>query len=76
MPGKAEGYFSVNTVNTDDVGAGHEEFSREFLQSVNLPGLLLSFLKLNIGMSIMLLRNLWPSEGLCNGTRLVVTRLI
>ncbi len=72
---KAEGYFSVNTVNTDDVRAGHEKFFRKFLQSVNLSELLLSFLKLKIDMSIMLLHNLQFLKELCNETQLVITYL-
>ena len=31
MPEEAERYFSVNTVNTDNVRAGYEKFFREFL---------------------------------------------
>jgi ATP-dependent DNA helicase PIF1 len=32
-------------------------------------------LKLKVGVPIILLRNLNPSEGLCNGTRLIVRDL-
>ena len=63
---EAEDYFSVNIINTDDVEAGCKKFSQKFLQSVNLLRLLLSFLKLKIDMSVMLLHNLQLSEELCN----------
>lgn len=75
MPGDAEDYYAVNTAHTDDVGAGHEEFPREFLHSLQLSGLPPSLLKLKVGSPVMLLRNLRPSEGLCNGTRLIIARL-
>jgi ATP-dependent DNA helicase PIF1 len=32
-------------------------------------------LSLKVGAPILLLRNLYPKEGLCNGTRIVITRL-
>ena len=75
MPGDFEDYHAVNSANMDDAGRGQEEFAREFLQSVQLPGLPPSHLRLKVGVPVMLLRNLRPSEGLCNGTRLVITRL-
>ncbi|XP_071912361.1 uncharacterized protein [Coffea arabica] len=45
----------------------------EMLHSLNFPGLPNHFLELKERTPIILLRNLNQSEGLCNGTRLVVT---
>jgi len=47
----------------------------EFLNSLTVSGLPSHNIKLKIGSPIMLLRNLDQSEGLCNGTRLIITRL-
>ncbi|GBM87158.1 hypothetical protein AVEN_150840-1 [Araneus ventricosus] len=47
----------------------------EFLNSLIPTGLPPYELKLKIGCIIMLLRNLAPSKGLCNGTRLIITKL-
>ncbi|KAH1203302.1 ATP-dependent DNA helicase PIF4 [Glycine max] len=47
----------------------------EFLNSLNTFGLPNHRIKLKIGSPIMLLRNLDQTQGLCNGTRLIVTRL-
>ena len=72
MPGELHTFYSVDQAVTDDVDEGREEFTCEFLQSIEFSGLPPSILQLKINVPIMLLRNLWPSEGLCNGTRLVV----
>ena len=47
----------------------------EFLNSLTTSGLPNHCQKLKIGTPIMLLRNLDQTQGLCNGTRLTVTRL-
>jgi len=47
----------------------------EFLNSLKTFGLPNHCIKLKIGSTIMLLRNLDQTQGLCNGTRLIVTRL-
>ena len=47
----------------------------EFLNSITVSGLPLSCLSLKVGSPLMLLHNLDPSSGLCNGTRLVLTRI-
>jgi hypothetical protein len=47
-------------------------FPREFLQSIDLPSLPPHELRLKVGCPVMLLRNLDPNGGLCNGTRLIV----
>lgn len=48
------------------------EYPEEFLHSLNASGLPPHSLKLKQGVSVMLLRNLSVSQGLVNGTRLVV----
>ena len=47
----------------------------EVLRSLRLSSLPPAVLKLKVGAPILLLRNLQPLVGLCNGTRLVVTRV-
>jgi len=47
----------------------------EFLNSLTMSGLPNHRIKLKIGVPIMLLKNLDQAEGLCNGSRLIVTRL-
>lgn len=47
--------------------------SLENLRAVDVPGIPPGVLKLKIGAPVMCLRNLASSEGLCNGTRMIVT---
>ncbi|KAL4590964.1 hypothetical protein LXL04_003911 [Taraxacum kok-saghyz] len=46
-------------------------YPMEFLNSLNFSGLPPHYLRLKIGCPIILLRNIYPSNGLCNGTRLI-----
>jgi len=61
---------SVDSVSEED-GIHHAYFS-EFLQQLNADGLSLALLCLKVGSLVILLRNLDPGEGFCNGTRIVV----
>ena len=47
----------------------------EELQNIDLPELPLSKLRLKVGVPIIVLRNLQPEEGVCNGTRMIITKL-
>ena len=67
-------YFARDEVK-DDSDAHISEYTTEFLYSLSPAGLPLGTLKLQVGMPVMLLRNLYPNQGLCNGTRLIITRL-
>ena len=49
--------------------------TNEFFNSLTTSGLPNHCIKLKIGSPIMLLRNLDQTQGLSNGTRLIVTRL-
>jgi ATP-dependent DNA helicase PIF1 len=50
----------------------HNYYPQEFLNTLTPNGIPPHVLKLNIGCPVILLRNLDPANGLCNGTRLVV----
>ncbi|KAL3620271.1 hypothetical protein CASFOL_035183 [Castilleja foliolosa] len=70
-------YYSSNTVCRSDstgdmLGDVH---TPEFLNSIKCSGVPNHELNLKVGTLVMLLRNTDPSNGLCNGTRLLITRL-
>lgn len=80
MPGAVREYASVNTLPPDDDNTrmgGDDSFrpAEEVLQTIESSNLPPSVLKLKKGMPIMVLRNLSPSDGICNGTRLAITAL-
>ena len=67
-------YFAFDEVQNDQ--AHHiSDYPAEFLQTLGGSGLPLGKLTLQVGMPVMLLRNLYPKMGLCNGTRLIITCL-
>ena len=57
----------------EDGGEGtHTDVPDDFLCTIKPPSLPLSQLRMKIGCPLMLMRNLDPGKGLCNGTRLIL----
>ena len=50
----------------------HNYYPEEFLNTLTPNGLPRHVLKLKIGCPVILLRNIEPTNGLCNGTRLII----
>ena len=75
-PGDKIIYFAADKMSESD-GAdrtiGHR-YPNEYLNSLNPSGLPPFKLELKVHCPIMLLRNIAPKDGLCNGTRLMVVR--
>src|SRR5688572_4901322 len=73
IPGEVILYPSADLVNLPEDSAVEQPqiYSPEFLRSLNIPELPPGELKLKLGVPIILLRNLNPSEDLCNRTRLI-----
>ncbi|GBN90842.1 hypothetical protein AVEN_35731-1 [Araneus ventricosus] len=74
LPGETVVYEAVDDIVSDDSN-DRLTFPVEFLNSLTPTGMPPYKLNLKPGCVIMLLRNLAPTEGLCNGTRLIVTKL-
>ncbi|KAG0618503.1 hypothetical protein M758_4G069300 [Ceratodon purpureus] len=64
----------LNTLEAD--ADNHAAYPYEYLNSLDLSGISLAKLDLKIGCPIILLRNLAPKQGLCNGARMVLTRFL
>jgi ATP-dependent DNA helicase PIF1 len=77
LPGQSRVYDAANSVNFNvmDEDVERPDISQEFLRAQNLSGLAPSKLELKVGVPIICLRNLFPREGLYNGTRMIVTKL-
>jgi hypothetical protein len=75
MVGEKRTFISADKVITKagaDDPQVHDAMPLEYLRSLDASGLAPGEISLKIGCPIILLRNLSPSAGLCNGTRLVV----
>lgn len=77
MSGVAQHYVSADTVVYEDGvdPTDQEAIPVEFLRSITGSGLPPGDLELKPGCPVILLRNLNPTDGLCNGTRLIIRRL-
>ena len=77
MIGEHIEYLSSDSVEkSETIDSYHfSSLTTKFLNSLITSGLPNHSIKLKVGSPIMLLRNLDQSEGLCNRTRLIVTRL-
>ncbi|XP_024990585.1 ATP-dependent DNA helicase PIF1-like [Cynara cardunculus var. scolymus] len=65
--GEEKIYYSFDEAEDDK----NNLYPMEFLNSLTVSGLPPHYLRLKIGCPIILLRNIDPSNGLCNGTRLI-----
>ncbi|KAK1559467.1 hypothetical protein Q3G72_014806 [Acer saccharum] len=77
IPGEITTYLSSDSICKASGKVFDQDlmFPVEFLNSLKFSGLPNHELHLKIGIPIILLRNINPSVGLCNGTRLIVTQL-
>jgi PIF1-like helicase/Helitron helicase-like domain at N-terminus/Helicase len=68
-------YESADRVEDDDQGLGLE-LPPAYLATLSPSGIPPASLRLRKGTPVMLLRNLYAQNGLCNGTRLIVTQML
>jgi hypothetical protein len=68
FPGEQTILMGVDKVNKDT----SHVYPAEFLNSLNASGLPLARLTVKPGCPLMLLRNIDPANGLCNGTRMIL----
>lgn len=77
LPGEERTYLSRDSLHSDHMDSDRADnvHSVEFLNTISSPGLPSHELNLKVGTPVMLLRNVDQVAGLCNGTRLMITRL-
>ncbi|XP_025981168.1 ATP-dependent DNA helicase PIF1 [Glycine max] len=77
IPGEEKEYCSADSVDKSDelLSPAFGVLTAEFLNSLKTSGIPNHKLRIKVGTPIILLRNLDQAYGLCNRTRLIVTRL-
>ena len=74
LAGEAKNYLSADSAFRDG-GVPDDSIPQEYLNTLTLAGMPAHELRLKVGCPVILLRNLNSARGLCNGTRLIVTKL-
>ncbi|XP_048620012.1 ATP-dependent DNA helicase pif1-like [Brassica napus] len=77
VPSQAREYLSSDSVEVEATPDDDwtRNYPQEYLNSLEFPGLPNHRLCLKVGAPVMMLRNLNQDHGLCNGTRMVVSKL-
>ncbi|XP_017233206.1 uncharacterized protein LOC108207255 [Daucus carota subsp. sativus] len=75
LPGETHTFYNQDSLEEQGLEENDfdESFPIEYLNSLNIPCIPKHELKLKIGTPVMLMRNLNQINGLCNGTRMMVT---
>lgn len=72
LPGELHTVFAFDSADVNEENPDFAELPSQYLQSINLPGLLLSRLELKIVCPVVLVRNLCPSQDVCNRSRMSI----
>ncbi|XP_026378687.1 uncharacterized protein LOC113273137 [Papaver somniferum] len=78
LPGKEHVFLSSDSISPQSYDFENAEllYNQEYLNSQKLSGVPNHVLRLKLNVPVMLTRNINPSAGLCNCTRLIVTRIM
>ncbi|XP_076882479.1 uncharacterized protein LOC143530956 [Bidens hawaiensis] len=76
-PGTTKTYINIDSIVSQPGDQNDESlYPVEYLNLLNINSLPPHVLELKVNAPIILLRNLNPNDGLCNGTRLIITQLL
>jgi hypothetical protein len=77
LAGETRVYDAINSIsfNTIKKEGNRPDIFIEFLRAQNPSGLPPARLELKIGAPVICFRNLFPRKRLCNGTRIIITKL-
>ncbi len=75
LKGDSKCYLSADSICESENNMQRAQYPLEFLNSLTPMGMPPHFLNLKKNCCVMLLRNLNPKKGMCNGTRLIVESL-
>jgi ATP-dependent DNA helicase PIF1 len=78
LPTPLKSFYSFDQVVEDSATDGRltaDEVAPEYLRSMRISGYPPGELKLKLGCLLILLRNLAPERGLCNGTRMMLRHM-
>lgn len=73
FPGRQSTFYSADSIETEPgIFSDSHDIPIEFLHSIRASGLPPGELRIKLGCPLILLRNIAPALGLCNGTRVIL----